>query len=164
MSVLPDRTSKVDIRAGNPYPSNALSNFAAHPFVFRGVECASMEGLLQSLKFKNPEMQKEICTLSGLTAKRAGGNKNWQRTQTLWWQGEPLKRGGKPYQTLLDEAYRALFTQNEKARKALLSTRDATLTHSIGRTKVSDTILTRREFCYRLMTIRRELQVSEFVS
>lgn len=38
----------MDIGSGKEYPSNALSNFAPHPFVFDGVECASMEGLLQS--------------------------------------------------------------------------------------------------------------------
>ena len=49
----------LDIGSGKDYPSNALSNFAPHPFVIDGVECNSMEGFLQSLKFKEPEMQKE---------------------------------------------------------------------------------------------------------
>lgn len=46
----------LDIGSGKDYPSNALSNFAPHPFVIDGVECNSMEGFLQSLKFKEPEM------------------------------------------------------------------------------------------------------------
>ena len=37
----------MDIGSGNGYPSGALSNFSPHPFVFDGVECNSMEGLLQ---------------------------------------------------------------------------------------------------------------------
>ena len=123
-----------------------------------------MEGLLQALKFKDPEMQKHICTLSGLTAKRSGAKKRWQRDQTLWWQGEAIARSSNLYQELLDEAYRCLFTQNEKAKKALLATRDATLTHSIGKTKPSETVLTRREFCHYLTKNRRELQVEDFVS
>jgi predicted NAD-dependent protein-ADP-ribosyltransferase YbiA (DUF1768 family) len=50
----------MDIGSGKSYPLNALSNFAPHPFRVDGVECNSMEGFLQSLKFKNPEMQKYV--------------------------------------------------------------------------------------------------------
>lgn len=44
---------ELDIGSGKDYPSNALSNFAPHPFIIDGVECNSMEGFLQSLKFKD---------------------------------------------------------------------------------------------------------------
>lgn len=148
----------MDIKSGNSYPSTALSNFAAHKFIFRGVFCSSMEGLLQSFKFSNPEVQRYICTLTGLAAKRSGANKNWQRTQTLYWNGEPIKRDSNEYQQLLDEAFESLFYQNEKAKKALLATNDAVLKHSIGRKKPNETILTQQEFCSRLMRIRKELQ------
>ena len=37
----------MDIGSGNSYPSNALSNFAPHPFEIDGVNCNSMEGFLQ---------------------------------------------------------------------------------------------------------------------
>ena len=53
----------MDIGSGNGFPCDALSNFAPHPFVIDGVECASMEGFLQSLKFSNPDIQKEVCKL-----------------------------------------------------------------------------------------------------
>lgn len=153
----------MDIKAGNPYPAGALSNFAHHPFVFRDIHCESMEGLLQSLKFKDPEMQKHICTLHGKKAKMSGKEKNWQKTQTLWWQGQPIKRSSKEYQQILDEAYGDLFSQNEKARNALLATNDATLTHSIGWHKKNDTVLTRQEFCSRLMNIRSELKTIQYL-
>jgi hypothetical protein len=55
----------MDIGSGTGFPSAALSNFTPHPFVFDGIECNSMEGLLQSFKFSNPEMQKEVCKLVG---------------------------------------------------------------------------------------------------
>lgn len=148
----------MEIRAGNPYPAGALSNFARRLFVVRGVTCHSMEGFLQSLKFKDPERQKSICLLFGLKAKRAGQNKNWQMTQTLWWQGEPIKRDSKEYQELLDEAYDALFSQDEGARKALGASGNATLKHSMGRSKINETVLTRREFCGRLTRKRTELK------
>ena len=43
----------IDIWSGGTYPANVLSNFYPNAFVFDGVECSSMEGLLQSLKTKN---------------------------------------------------------------------------------------------------------------
>ncbi|AJT61032.1 hypothetical protein AVU32_gp191 [Vibrio phage ValKK3] len=147
----------MDIKSGAGYPASALSNFAPHAFTVRGVECASMEGFLQSLKFKNPDMQREVCKLVGKVAKARGAKKNWQRTQTLYWQGEPIQRGSVGYQSLLDDAYAAL-AQNVKFQKALLATGKATLTHSIGRKKQAETVLTVQEFCSRLTEIRDHLQ------
>jgi predicted NAD-dependent protein-ADP-ribosyltransferase YbiA (DUF1768 family) len=152
----------MDIGSNNSGPAGKLSNFTPRPFVFRGVECNSMEGLLQSFKFKDPEMQKHCCTLVGFKAKKFGSKKNWQTTQTLWWQGEPIKRDSDEYQELLDEAYEALYT-NEKAKKTLLATNDANLTHSIGRSKMNETVLTKQEFCSRLMKIRAKLKADKFV-
>jgi predicted NAD-dependent protein-ADP-ribosyltransferase YbiA (DUF1768 family) len=62
----------MDIGSGKGYPSSALSNFSPHPFVLDGVEIASMEGFLQSLKFSNIEIQKEVCKLIGKAAKFKG--------------------------------------------------------------------------------------------
>ena len=151
----------MDIGSGSGYPSAALSNFAPHPFVFDGVECNSMEGLLQSFKFSNPEMQKEVCKLVGKQAKFKGKKKKWFKTQTLYWQGEEFKRGSDEYQKLLDRAYDALST-NESFKKALLATGNAMLTHSIGKTKQTETVLTRGEFCARLMKIRERLQNEKY--
>ena len=147
----------MDIGSGNGFPSATLSNFTPHPFVFDGVECNSMEGLLQSFKFSNPEMQKEVCKLVGKQAKFKGKKKKWYKTQTLYWQGVEYKRDSQEYQDLLDRAFNALST-NEGFRKALLATGTATLTHSIGKIKQNETVLTRNEFCSRLMNIRRILQ------
>lgn len=153
----------MEIRLGNSYPAGALSNLTPHPFTFRGVECGSMEGLLQGLKFKGKDMQIEICSLAGKKAKKSGAKKNWQRTQTLWWQGEPIKRESKEYQDLLDEAYLSMFSQNLKAHKALLASKDAKLTHSIGRHNEKETVLTQREFCSQLTKIRATLNAENFV-
>lgn len=155
---IPVEIETMDIKSGQGYPAGALSNFAPHPFTFRGVEIASMEGFLQSLKFKDKEMQKHICTLVGFAAKKAGAKKNWQRDQTLWWSGIPYPRKSDEYQMLLDSVYTHMFTKNEKARKALLATHNANLTHSIGRTNKSETVLTRTEFCSRLMKIRNKFK------
>lgn len=137
------------------YPGRNLSNFFPHPFVFRGIPVASMEGFLQGLKFKSPEMQREVFGLVGFAAKKKGAPKNWQNTQTLWFQGHPIPRRSKEYQDLLDEAYDAMYGQNAAFRKALADSGNSTLTHSIGRTNESETILTVREFCNRLTRLRR---------
>jgi hypothetical protein len=52
------------------YPGRNLSNFFPHPFTFRGIEVASMEGFLQGMKFKSPEMQCEVFKLVGYAAKK----------------------------------------------------------------------------------------------
>ena len=89
--------------------------------------------------YKNPEMQKHVCTLSGKVAKSKGAKKNWKTKQNLYWKGEPIKRDSEEYQDLLKRAYDALST-NEGFKKALLSTGNATLKHSLGHNKQSETI------------------------
>ncbi len=146
----------MDIVSGCGYPASALSNFAPHPFVFDGVECASMEGLLQAFKFDKEHIQVEVCKLVGREAKFRGKKRDWQTSQTLHWQGIKYMRDGQAYQELLDRAYDCLAT-NDSFRRALLATNDAVLKHSIGRCKKNETVLTRQEFCSRLMKLRDKL-------
>lgn len=147
----------MDIGSGNGYPAASLSNFAPHGFVIDGIECASMEGFLQSLKFSSPDMQVEICKLVGKAAKTRGASKNWRQKQTLYWKGKAYKRDSEEYQKLLDKAYNQL-AKNEGFKKALLATGDATLTHSKGKKKMSETVLTTKEFTSRLTKIRERLK------
>lgn len=150
----------MDIGSGTGFPSAALSNFAPHPFIFDGIECNSMEGLLQSFKFSNPDMQKEVCKLVGKQAKFKGKKKKWFKTQILYWQGKEFKRDSQEYQELLDRAFNEL-AENEGFKKALLATGNSTLIHSIGKTKMSETVLTKAEFCSWLMKIRENLKNSK---
>ena len=146
----------MDISSGSGYPTSSLSNFAPHKFEIDSTKCASMEGFLQSLKFQNPEMQKYVCSLIGKAAKFKGKNKKWQKTGNLYWQGEIIKRDSERYQEPLDNAYNTL-AKNQSFKKALLATGNATLTHSIGKNKTSETVLTKTEFVSRLTKIRTEL-------
>ena len=147
----------MDIGSGKEYPANALSNFAPHPFVFDGVEIASFEGFLQSLKFSNSDIQKEVCKLVGKAAKAKGRPKKWFTTQTLYWQGVEYKRDSKEYQNLLDRAYEAL-SENASFQKALIASGKSVLTHEIGKSKENETVLTKREFISRLYKIRERLR------
>lgn len=146
----------MDIGSGKAYPANSLSNFAPHPFVFDGVQCNSFEGLLQSFKFKNVDMQKEVCLLVGLKAKFRGKSKKWYTDQKLYWNGVEYDRSSKEYQELLDRAFDAL-AENASFQKALLASGKATLTHEIGKSKENETVLTKREFISRLNKIRDRL-------
>lgn len=144
----------MDIRSKSGYPSSALSNFAPHAFKLDGVEIASMEGFLQSLKFKNLNIQQHICTLVGVKAKHAGKYKKWQTKQILYWRGKEYQRQSEDYQTLLDRAYLALAT-NPSFLTALKATGEAVLKHSMGRTSNFETVLTQQEFCSRLHNLRK---------
>lgn len=150
----------MDIKSGCGYPASALSNFSPHPFELDGVKIASMEGLLQSLKFDKIHIQVEVCKLVGREAKSKGSKRNsaWQNAQKLWWQGVSMDRKGDEYQSFLDRAYLAMAEQSDSFRRALLATQNAVIKHSIGKNKQSDTVLTEREFCSRLMNIREMLK------
>lgn len=143
----------MDIGSGKSYPSCALSNFTPHPFVIDGVECSSMEGFLQALKFSNPEMQKHVCTLVGVKAKMKGKRKKWFKTQTLYWMGVEYKRSSEEYQNLITRAYDAMI-QNDKFVNAIKASGNSSFTHSIGKNDISKTVLTEREFCGQLYRVR----------
>ncbi|MBI4118514.1 MAG: hypothetical protein HY455_03200 [Parcubacteria group bacterium] len=149
----------MDIGSRSAYPASEVTNFAPRSFVFDGVKCSSMEGLLQAFKYDDPRIQVEVCKLIGFSAKRRGQEQSgaWKRVQKLWWNGVAYDRHGKQYQELLDRAFDAL-AENQSFREALLATGDAVLTHSIGTQNPSDTVLTEREFCERLTRIRSRLQ------
>lgn len=146
----------MDIGSGTGYPSSSLSNFAPHPFIIDGVICNSMEGFLQSLKFKDTEMQRYVCTLVGKAAKFKGKKKKWFKNQILYWQGKEIQRDSQEYTDLLTKAFDCLF-QNRGFRKALADTQGCTLTHSLGKNKKSETVLTSSEFIGQLNRLRGKL-------
>lgn len=146
---------KLDIGSiveGMPSASK-LSNFTEFHFYIDGIFCASMEGFLQSLKFSDPELQIEVCSLIGTKAKNKGGKKNWKKDQTLYWKGCKIDRHSDEYQKLLDRAFSELFKVKEY-QEYLKETKGYELTHDIGKTNPMYTILTIDEFCQRLMIFR----------
>lgn len=77
------RGKAVDIWSKSPYPANVLSNLHGNAFMFDGIECGSMEGFLQSLKYQDMDEQRRICAMSGKEAKHMTRS-DWQETQTLF--------------------------------------------------------------------------------
>ena len=136
----------IDIDSKGEYPANVLSNFYANGFVFDGAECASMEGFLQSLKYRDVEKQKAVWSMVGKEAKVAGGKKQlWKLTGNLYWKGKKYKRKSKEFDELRRGAYVALFG-NETFRAALDSAKDKKLIHSRGKHNKRITVLTEEEF------------------
>lgn len=147
----------MNIISSGEYPSNELSNFAKHEFIIDNVNCYSMESFLQSLKCNDINEQKYVCERCTQTARALCKEKKWWMEQKLYWQGIAIDRHSQEYQDLLDRAY-AELAKNTSFRKALLASGNAVLTHSMGKTDESKTVLTTREFCSRLTRIREKMK------
>lgn len=146
-------TNTLDIRSNGLYPSNVLSNLCSNGFRFDGMVCGSMEGFLQSLKRKDLDKQRQICSMKGGNARKMSVT-SWQTDQIVWWKGHAIDRQSDDYRQLIRRAYQAMFEQNERFRTALMQTRGMTLIHSSGDDNPYKTILTRSEFCGILTELR----------
>lgn len=146
-------TNTLDIRSNGLYPSNVLSNLCSNAFRFDGMVCGSMEGFLQSLKRKELDKQRQICSMKGGNARKISVT-SWQTDQIVWWKGQAIDRQSEEYQKLIRRAYQAMFEQSERFRAALMQTRGITLVHTSGEPSSYKTILTPAEFCGILMEMR----------
>ena len=147
------RGKAIDIWSHSDYPAQVLSNLCSNPFTFDGVQCGSMEGLLQSLKQQDRDKQRQICAMKGRNAKRATTTR-WQADQIVWWKGIAIDRQSDEFQQLIRHAYQAMFDQSERFRTALMATRGMRLYHSRGKSNPFKTILTEQEFCQILTDLR----------
>ena len=145
----------LDVYSKKPYPSCALSNFAAHPFVLDGVQVRSMESLLQSLKVE-PEKQREVCQLDAKAAKELGSTYNWQENGAVFhWNGSSFSRFSREYRKFLKRAYDAMVDGNKNFAIALRDTGHCILWHSTGKLSRKETCLTTFEFIRLLYRARR---------
>lgn len=153
----------INIASGGHWPANVLSNFAATPFIIDGVECASAEGFIQALKFPSLEMQIHVCSLVGRAAKFKGkkAGRRIKRQRKVWWQGREFEFRSMEHFEIIEQALRAKFTQSDRARRALLATWGATLTHTLGHPESAFTSLPAREFIRMLKKIRSELKEAQ---
>lgn len=147
------RGRALDIWSTGEYPADVLSNLCSNRFRLDGIECQSMEGFLQSLKYADPGRQRQICSMKGRNAKRQSTT-TWQTDQVVWWRGRAIDRQGTEYQDLLRRAYQAMFDQNDRFRAALMASRGKRLCHTQGNRDPFATILTEQEFCSILTEIR----------
>ena len=142
--------------------SKKLSNFAKAPFELDGVKLASIEGLLQGIKYQEGDPGREkTFGMSGLAAKVSGRKAPW--TGMVCWKGEALSFGSDAHRVLLIRGLEAKFSQSEDAKAALLATGDLTLVHKLGRMagKPGQGSLPNRQFCETLMKIRDRLRATD---
>lgn len=150
-------TNTVDIYSKDPI-SGPLSNLFPHKFLFYTSEddrtnCLSMESFLQSLRVKDPVLQKYICeNYSGLIAWRLKHSlHDWREDGFVYWNGKAIKRESDEYTALITTAYDRLFEGNPVFRELVLPTfKGKILIHSIGGASKSQTLLTEPEFLYQL--------------
>lgn len=148
---------ELDIYSKGIYPADALSNFYPHSFVIDDIRCGSMEGFLQSLKYRSVRKQKKICLLSGKEAKKRGDKKIlWKWTGKVHWKGQTYRRDSSAYIDLIERAYDRLF-ENDEFRTALKDSSGKELMHSLGKKNPSETILTEKEFIASLERLRKKL-------
>lgn len=131
-----------------------LSNFSADPFVLDGVRFASVEGFIQGTKFPESDLRRKQAFQSvGREAKRFGKD---VKRKFVWWQGQTIPYGSQEHHRLIERAIRAKFEQNHEALKALIATKDMTLTHDLGHSESPNTSLPAKVFCDILTLIREE--------
>ena len=140
--------------------SKILSNLYPYSFKFRGKRVASIEGVLQGVKYKDKKIQNAILSYNGIDAyhTRAIDNVNsWRGSGLLYWQGKPMKRNSMEYENFVDELYLSA-SKNVLYKNALLSTGDKYLLHHIGNPDKTQTVLTRYELERELAVLRAFLR------
>ena len=146
----------IDIHSKRRGIAGRLSNFTKRKFSFDEVNCRSIEGVLQSMKFENPCEQQIVCGLWGSQAKLAGDLKaDWKNTQLLYWNGCSYRRESKEYHELLTRLYTEVYRQDEQFRKDIQKSAKYKLVHSIGNSDPCDTVLTEKEFIEQLVALQK---------
>ena len=136
--------------------ARGLSNLYPMQFKFRGKWVASIEGVLQGIKYKDKKTQNLVLRYAGLDAYHTRGANSadfWGETGKLYWQGKEIDRKSQQYQLFLDELY-ICATKNSLYRRMLVASGDKYLLHHIGNEDKNLTVLTRFEYEQRLNTLR----------
>lgn len=145
----------IDISSRSTGLAKSLSNFTERPFVYRGLQCGSMEGFLQSLKFLDFARAEDVARRIGYSAYKIGQTANsWQLNQTLFWQGQEIDRDSGLYQTIIRDAFCNQFHQNPLFQRDLRLSLGSDLDHSIGHDDITRTVLTKSEYLGHLEYLR----------
>ena len=136
--------------------SRGLSNLYPITFKFRGKKVASIEGVLQGIKYKDKHIQNLVLKYSGLDAYHTRGANSqdfWGNNGKLYWQGKVLDRMSEDYQLFIDELYLSAI-KNPLYKRFLLASGNKYLLHHIGKENPKETVLTRYELELRLNSLR----------
>jgi len=108
-----------------------IGNLAHTPFELNGRAYASVEGFWQGLKVDSDSDRSRIAALFGSEAKSAV--KGAVERATIIYEGATIRVGRPEHWDLMRQACAAKFTQNERARNALLATGHRPLLHQVRR-------------------------------
>lgn len=106
-----------------------ISNLFPTPFILDDEIYASIEGFWQSLKCPSPALRQKVAALSGVEAKKAAGKA--PLAATFDYMSQTIRTGTHEHWALMERACEAKFTQDTRARTALLSTGNRPLTHIV---------------------------------
>lgn len=137
-----------------------LSNLAPTRFELDGVTYESVEGFWQGLYRPSFEERAYFSTLSGLRALREGRRR--PAITEIIYEEKSIEVGSPQHRELMRRALQAKFHQHEEARRALIDSGDAQLTHDLfdkdGKPLPDSTAIPASVFIGMLMEIREELR------
>lgn len=80
----------------------------------------------------------------------------------IHWNGKEMDRFDfSTYNEWLFDLYYAAYSQDEFSQRFLLATEDTKLTHKVGKSSPTETILTEREFIDTLVKVRNALKMDK---
>ena len=148
-------------RSGNEL-AKSLSNLYPYTFMIDDYCISSMEGFLQSLKTNNIEEKKKMWAMHGIPCWKYGQKFNdWKEGQLLWWNNRPYMRESKQYDFLIQKAYDCWF-ENSDFQKRLKESLKYNITHSMGKTDKTDSVLTKDEYISNMERLRDKLRERRF--
>jgi hypothetical protein len=124
-------TNTINITSRSREPLRLISNLAHTPFELDGNDYASVEGFWQGLRYADDSRRREIALLAGVEAWTA--RKGQDGGDELVYDGAVIRVGSPDHWLLMERACRAKFTQDGRAREALLGTGEHQLTHRMRR-------------------------------
>lgn len=146
-----------DIHPEGRHPEDILSRLCNNDFCYDKVQCGCMEAFLQSLRYRDEEIQRKVCVMS---ASELGYQlewypaPDWRHSQTLWWKGKPIKRDSREYRTLIYRAHSEMFRWSYRFRSVLMQTLDKKLVCNSGDDDPRTCLLTDKEYCTILTRLR----------
>lgn len=150
-----DKPLKVAVHAKSDGYGGRFTTFAEHRFTFDGVECRSLESVLQSFRFADCNEQIRICSLDPWQARQEGKQNDWTLTETLYWQGTSYSRLKPEYQELLDRLFQQMFEQDAVFRLDCLLLRKGEITLPKWTKNPRLTVLNAKEYRLRLEALSR---------
>lgn len=142
--------------------AKSLSNLYPYTFMMDGFVISSMEGFLQSLKVNDLSEQNKIWGMHGVKCWKYGQQyNNWKDIQILYWKGRPIDRHSQEYDFLIQRAFDALF-ENEEFKRRLKESMKYKISHSMGKTDKTDSVLTKDEYIGNMERLRDKLRERRF--